>query len=90
MSEMMVTTVFRRLTMVRARTAISRESDSPWISPPMVAPRNSMRPALDIQPNLNVVPITGSGTFDTRFDFRNSFTGGQRAPLTRMKIRINR
>ena len=66
MSEIIVITVFFRLTTVRASTTMSRRSDSPWMSPPIVAPRKSISPAFDIHPNLNVVPMTGRGTCETR------------------------
>ena len=88
--QIIVMIVFFKLTVVRANIRIIRPKESPCINPPIVAPRNNMSPALLIQPNLNVEPMTGMATFETRCDFRKSFTGGQSAPETKMRSKIKR
>ena len=55
----MVTTVLRRFTVVRAKITINFLMLNPCINPPIVAPKKSIKPAFDIQPNLKVESNTG-------------------------------
>ena len=55
------------------------------MSPPMVAPRNIMSPALESQPNLKVLPMTGSSNWVTRLLLSSSLMGGTILLEMRMK-----
>ena len=51
----------------------------------MTAPRKIIRPALDSQPNLKALPVTGRSNFVTSVLFSSSFTGGTILLEIRMK-----
>ena len=83
--QQMVTTVFCRLRVVLASNFIRLPKLMPCISPPMTAPRKIIRPAFDSQPNLKVLPMTGSSNLVTSVLFSSSLTEGTILLLMRMK-----
>ena len=83
--QQMVTTVFCRFSVVLARSFIKLPKLMPCISPPMTAPRKIIRPALDSQPNLNVLPMTGKSNFVTKVLLSSSLMGGTILLEMRMK-----
>ena len=83
--QQIVTTVFCRFSVVLASSVISLPKLMPWMSPPMTAPRNIIRPAFDSQPNLKVLPMTGNSNLVTSVLLSNSLTGGTILLEMRMK-----
>ena len=83
--QQMVSAVFCRLIVVLASIFISLPKLSPWIIPPMTAPRKIIRPAFDSHPNEKVLPTTGMSNFVTSVDFSSSFIGGTILLEMRMK-----